>query len=324
MNMKRSLLSALAVLAVLLGSARVPQSAPTIREYPLPKGSCPHDVAPGPDGSVWYTAQCIGELGRLDPRTGEIKHIKLGEKSAPHGVIIGPDGAPWITDGGLNSIVRVDPVTEKVREFPLPSRANHTNLNTATFDHKGVLWFTGQSGIYGRLIPSKDQIEVFDAPGGPGPYGITTAPDGTVYYASLAGSYIARINQDTGKAEVIKPPTQHQGARRVWADSKGMIWVSEWNSGQLGMYDPSKNKWREWRLPGKDPHSYAVYVDDHDMIWLSDFGANALVRFDPQKEAFETFPLPSSPANVRQLLGRRGEVWGAESGVNKLVSVILP
>jgi virginiamycin B lyase len=31
--------------------------------------------------------------------------------------------------------------------------------------------------------------------------------------------------------------------------------------------------------------------------------------------------LPSSPANVRQLLGRPGEVWGAESGVDRLVVV---
>ena len=36
-------------------------------------------------------------------------------------------------------------------------------------------------------------VQVFDAPRGTGPYGIATAPDGMVYYASLAGSYIARV-----------------------------------------------------------------------------------------------------------------------------------
>ena len=55
------------------------------------------------------------------------------------------------------------------------------------------------------------------------------------------------------------------------------------------------------------------------MVWLSDFGANALVRFNPAQEVFETFVLPSSHANVRQHLGRPGEIWGAESGVDKLV-----
>ena len=66
---------------------------------------------------------------------------------------------------------------------------------------------------------------------------------------------------------------------------------------------------------------YAVYVDDRDVVWLSDFGANALVRFDPGTATFTRVRLPSSPANVRQILGRPGEVWGAESGVDKLVVV---
>src|SRR5215213_3650280 len=56
-------------------------------------------------------------------------------------------------------------------------------------------------------------------------------------------------------------------------------------------------------------------------IWLSDFGANALVRFDPDTESFAVAPLPDANAQVRQLLGRPGEVWGAESGADALVVV---
>ncbi len=57
------------------------------------------------------------------------------------------------------------------------------------------------------------------------------------------------------------------------------------------------------------------------MVWLSDFGSNALIRFDPLQQKFELFSLPSPGANVRQLLGRPGEVWGAESGTDKLVVI---
>jgi virginiamycin B lyase len=66
---------------------------------------------------------------------------------------------------------------------------------------------------------------------------------------------------------------------------------------------------------------YAVFVDDRDKVWLSDFGGNALVRFDPATGRFTRVPLPSPDAAVRQMLGRRGEVWGAESGADKLVVV---
>ena len=295
-------------------------SKPMLQEFLIPPGSRPHDVAPALDGSVWYTSQGLGELGRLDPTTGKTHSITLGKGSAPHGVIIGPDGAPWITDGGLNAIVRVDPVTEKVRLFPLPNGSSNANLNTATLDLRGFLWFTGQAGVYGRLDPSVGQVQVFSAPGGPGPYGITTTPDGSIYYASLAGSHIARIDLATRGANVIEPPTPDQGARRIWSDSQ-RLWVSEWNAGKLGVYNPVTNKWQEWALPGINPMPYAVYVDKKDMVWLSDFGSNAIVRFDPTKEKFDVFPLPTPGASVRQILGIPGEIWGAESGADKLVGV---
>jgi virginiamycin B lyase len=294
---------------------------PVIKEYAVPKGSHPHDIAPARNGGVWYTAQHSGELGWLDPITGKTKHTSLGKDSSPHGVIVGPDGAPWITDSGLNAIVRVDPKTEKVEVFPLPKGTPYANLNTATFDSNGILWYTGQTGYYGRVDPKTGRVEVFEAPRGRGPYGICAAPDGSVYYASLAGSHIARIDTKTGQATVLEPPTPKQGARRVWADSKSRVWVSEWNSGQVSLYDPKTNRWREWKLPGDNPQAYAVYVDSRDIVWLSDFGANAMVRFDPKTEKFKVIPLPSRGSAVRQILGRPGEVWLPLSGVDKLAVI---
>jgi virginiamycin B lyase len=294
---------------------------PEVRSFPVPAGSRPHDVAPARDGGVWYTAQGSGELGWLDPATGRVREIPLGRGSRPHGVIVGPDGAPWITDGGLNSIVRVDPASSEVKRHDLPGGRGNANLNTAVFDRAGTLWFTGQAGVYGRLVPSRGQVEVFDAPEGRGPYGITTTANGTVYYASLAGSHVGRIDPATGRATVLRPPTADQGTRRVWADSSGRIWCSQWNTGQVAVYDPGENSWREWKLPGDRPQAYAVYVDDGDDVWLSDFGANTLVRFDPETETFTSLPLTTPDASVRQILGRPGEVWGAESSSDRLVVV---
>ena len=294
--------------------------AQTVQYFPVPEGAHPHDVAPAPDGTVWYTAQGQGALGLLDPKSGSVTQIKLGEDSAPHGVIVGPDGAAWVTDGGLNAIVRVEPKTHAVKVFPLPE-GDYANLNTAAFDGKGTLWFTGQRGIYGSLDPASGTVKVHEAPRGRGPYGITATPDGTIYYASLAGSHIARIDSATGAATIIEPSTPDQGARRVWSDSKGRIWVSEWNSGQVSAYDPASDTWRKWPLPGDKAKTYAVYVDDKDKVWLTDFAANAIVRFDPETESFTAFASDMGDANVRQLLGRPGEVWGAESGTDRLVVI---
>jgi virginiamycin B lyase len=105
----------------------------------------------------------------------------------------------------------------------------------------------------------------------------------------------------------------------VWSDSKGRIWVSEWNSGNVSRYDPRAAAWKTWKLPGDRPRAYAVYVDDQDKVWLSEWSANAMVRFDPETEKFEVFPSDRRSANVRQILGRPGEVWAPESGADRLV-----
>jgi virginiamycin B lyase len=288
-------------------------------QFDVPAGSHPHDVAPAPDGGVvYFTAQRAGNLGILDPASGRVEMVPLGPGSAPHGVIIGPDRAAWVTDGGRNAIVRVDPATRQVRAWPLPSDAADANLNTATFDRRGRIWFTGQAGYYGRVDPASGDVRVWHAPRGRGPYGICTTPAGDVYFASLAGSYIARVDTDSGAATVIEPPIPHQGARRLWSDSHGRIWVSYWNTGQLGAYDPSTASWRQWTLPGT-ARPYAVWVDSSDRVWISDWSRNAIVRFDPAAERFQVIGPDDAGASVRQIMGRAGEVWAAQSASDRLI-----
>ena len=64
-----------------------------------------------------------------------------------------------------------------------------------------------------------------------------------------------------------------------------------------------------------------MHEDDQDIAWLSDFGANALERFGPALEGFTAYEIPSPNAQVRQILGRPGEIWGAESGTDKLIVI---
>jgi len=208
-----------------------------------------------------------------------------------------------------------------VKVLALPEGTGPANLNTGTFDKDGIHWFTGQNGIYGRLDPASGDIKVFKAPEGRGPYGVAATPDGEIYYVSLAGSHLARIDRATGQATVIEPPTADQGARRVWSDSRSRLWIAEWNSGQLSMHDPKSGEWKAWKLPGEAPKAYAVYVDERDTVWASDFGGHAVHAFDPKSETFRTIPKSQADANVRQILGRPGEVWLPESGADRLVVI---
>jgi virginiamycin B lyase len=320
---RRPVLAALAAACLPLPAAVRAQPTPAMQSWKLATSvrTGIHDVAPAPDGGVWFSAQASGHLGWFDPGSGRTELVALGRGSSPHGVVQGPDRSAWLTDGGQNAIVRVTWPQRAVTVFPQPAGTPYANLNTCAFDGDGDLWFTGQSGYVGRVAVRSGQVSVKESPRGRGPYGICATPAGEVWWCSLAGSFIAQVDRRTGDSRIVEPPTRAQGARRVWSDSRGRIWVSEWNSGQLSVHDPADRSWRAWRVPGNSPRVYAVYVDERDRPWVSDFGGNAIWSFDPASEKFEHHALPRDSANVRQILGRKGEVWLPESGTEHITVI---
>ena len=320
---RRSALGAMAATALAVRAPLAAAQSARMQSWPLntPNRTGIHDVAPAADRGVWFSAQASGHLGWFDPASGKTELVPLGSGSAPHGVIHGPDKAARLADGGQNAIVRVSWPDRAVKVYPLPAATPRANLNTCVFDAHGDLWFTGQNGVLGKLAVRTGQVTARQSPRGHGPYGICATPSGDIWYCSLAQSFIAKIDPGSGESSIVEPPTRNQGARRVWSDSKGHIWVSEWNSGQLSAYDPQSASWRTWKLPGASPRTYAVYVDDRDTVWVSDWGSNSVLAFDPRSQKFERHALPREGANVRQILGRPGEVWLPESGTEHITVI---
>ncbi len=315
------MIRAIAIVVTTIGFAASGLANERVSYFPVKQGSRPHDVAVGADGKVWYSGQGNGTLGLVDPKTGKDESIPIGTGSSPHGVIVGPDGSPWLTDGGLNANVRYDIKTKKFDYYALPPQMPYANLNTGVFDKDGIYWFTGQNGVHGYVNPKTGKHESWKSPRR-GTYGITVTPSNEVWYVALAGDHLGKIDKASGNVTIVEPHKKGAGPRRVWTDSKGLLWVSFWHSGEVGVYDPAAKTWKTWLLPN-NPGSgcYSVYVDEQDKIWLTDFMTNAIVRFDPKTEKFESFPSSQRGANVRQMLGRPGEAWGAESGNSRLVVI---
>src|SRR6185312_11315142 len=92
------------------------------------------------EGTLWFTVERAGMVGKLDPKTGEFALRPLVRENAlPYGVAIGKDGAPYVAEFGANQIARVDPATMEVREFPLPQAARPRRVAVAP---NGYLYFT--------------------------------------------------------------------------------------------------------------------------------------------------------------------------------------
>jgi len=166
--MQRRLSVLLLVLALAAGAGLSSAEEPSIREYRVPAGSHPHDVAAAPDGSIYYASLAGNHVARIDTATGAATVIDPPTSRQGHGVIVGPDGAPWVTDSGRNAIIRVDPSTEKISVHPLPKERGGANLNTAAFDGRGSSGSPAKTASTGDSIRARGGSMSSTLPGAEG------------------------------------------------------------------------------------------------------------------------------------------------------------
>ena len=189
-----------------------------VQEYPVPAGSRPHDVAPGR-----RRRRLVHRPGVRRARPARPGH----RRDPPYPARRWLGAARRDRRAGRRALDhRRRPERDRARRpahragRPLPAcrPAGPANLNTAVFDRRGVLWFTGQTGVYGRLDPTIGAVEVFDAPRGRGPLRHHRHPGRARSTTPRWPAATSRASTPRpAQATVIDPPTAGQGARRVWS-----------------------------------------------------------------------------------------------------------
>jgi virginiamycin B lyase len=297
-----------------------------IREWMLPTlGQRPHDPAPGPDGSIWWTGQYANVLGRLDPKTGAMREYLLKTPdSGPHGLIADRDGNIWYTGQGKRHVGKLDVLTGEVTEYQMPDTAAR-GPHTPIFDQKGNLWFTLQSGMVGRIVPSTGEVKVVRTPTARTyPYGIAVNSRGIPWYVDFRGNRIGSIDPETMAIREYTLPDTGARPRRIAITSDDVVWYTDHARGYLGRFDPRTGSVREWPSPGgRQSRPYGIAATGN-IVWYSESGVrpNTLVRFDPATEKFQTWTIPSGGGIVRHMMSTPdGNLVLALSGVNRVALV---
>jgi len=306
---------------VIAGPANV-----SFQEWVLPSlGSRPHDPLAARDGSIWWTGMFANVLGRLDPKTGQMKEFPVEKpRSGPHGLVEDKDGNIWFTANQSTYVGKLNPKNGAITEYALPQgvRGPHTPI----FDQKGMLFFTNQSGQVGRINPSTGEVKVMATPTtGTYPYGIQVNSKGVLWYVDFRGPRLGSVDPVTLAIKEYPLPNPDSRPRRIALDPGDVVWYTDFSRGYLGRFDPATGAVKEWPSPGgpkSEPYGIA-YAEG--AIWYSESSVrpNTLARFDPKTEKFQTWLIPAGGGVVRNMMKTisGNNLVLAESGLNRVALV---
>ena len=296
----------------------------SIKQWPVATpGSRPHDPRATRDGSIWYTGQLAGVLGRLDPDTGQIKEFQLKTPhTGPHGLAEDKDGNIWFTGNRIGIIGKFNPKTGETTEYPLPD-PQATDPHTLNFDQSGILWFTVQAGNrVGRLDPKTGEIKLFTPPtAGARPYGIMINSKGIPVFVEFGTNKVATIDPQTYAIKEYPLPNAAARPRRLAITPDDVVWYTDFARGYLGRLDLTTGEVKEWLSPsGPKSEPYGI-IWTKGALWYSESGAKptTIVRFDPKAEKFQSWAIPGGGDIVRNMdVTRDGNPVTANSLVNEI------
>ena len=283
------------------GSAKV-----VIREFQVSiPGSRPHDPLATRDGAIWYTGQMTNRLGRVDPKTGQVKEFALkSPATGPHGLVEDKDGNIFFTGNHQALIGKLDPRTGTVTEYRMPD-PNAKDPHSLAFAPDGMLFFTlQQSNMVGRLDPRSGDIRLVSAPTPRSrPYGVMVNSKGVPHVVLFGTNKIARLDPRTLEIREYTLPNPASRPRRMAYGADDVIYYADYPRGMLGRLDPQSGKVAEWPSPGGPKSEPYGMVFARGAVWYSESGTrpNTLVRFDPKSEQFQTWAIPSGGYIVRKM-----------------------
>ena len=179
-------------------------------------------------------------MGRLDPKTGEIKIIKSPTPNArPYGLHINSKGVPVVVFFGTNKVATIDLKTLAVKEYPLPDAAARPR-RLALADDTTVYYSDYARGFLGRLDLSTGQIKEWPSPSGKEsqPYGIAFTK-GAVWYneSNAKPNTIVKFDPKTEKFQTWPIPGGGDIVRNMDVTSDGNVVTANSLVNQVGLVE---------------------------------------------------------------------------------------
>src|SRR5436853_4269554 len=119
--------------------------------------------------------------------------------------------------------------------------------------------------------------------------------DGIVWFADQHGSYIGRLDPETGEVKEFPTPTPNSGPHGIIVAPDGMVWYTGNAAGRIGRLDPKTGAITEFPTPGaRDPHTPLWY---NGKVWFTAQNANKYGVLDPKTGDVKVWDAPPPRSN---------------------------
>ncbi len=179
-----------------------------------------------------------------------------------------------------------------------------------TIDHQERIWITllGSNRVVEYDPIAKTVVNSFAAlAANASLQGITTAPDGTIWFAETTAKRLGHIICQPTSCNVTDygPPPSVEIAFPIQlaVDRGGVVWFTDHGRGQFGSFNLSTGEWRVFGI-GYCSESYnpdcpvglpnAISLDSNGMIWFSEHFAGRVAKYDPTTGSLTEYFVPAT------------------------------
>ena len=146
------------------------------------------------------------------------------------------------------------------------------------------------------------------------PNGITTGPDGNLWFNETGGNKIGKMTP-SGTFTEYPVPTSNSGLENITTGPDGNLWFTEANGNQIGRITPS-GIIAEFPIPTSGSYPEDITVGPDGNLWFTEYFGNQIGRITPNGSITE-FPLPNGNSNPNYITtGPDGNLWFTEYGTN--------
>ena len=286
-------------------------------------------------------------LGR--PSSGRItEYVIQGDKPRPKtfpiGITTGPDKALWIAERGLGKLGRMTTDGNLTDQFKIKGKARFPQFVATGSD--GNLWATvGSIHTYGKeahgvpdpygavigMTPAGHVFQVFELPMYSDPRGITSGPDGNIWFGEPRGA-IGRITIGATSGDTLTefPTPNNGGAFGIAVGPDGALWFSEPYGNKrfprIGRITTS-GVIKTFRFPKGSHPAHMVAGPNDGYLYVTERFADKVAQVttgDKGGKIVREFPFPagSQPEGIN--LGADNNLYVTEFNGGKIAQVALP